>query len=55
MTACARDNLNQCAVQCLMDNNEVQDEDRVILTKGDVRGVCGGANAMKILVVGKVV
>lgn len=54
VTVSSREELNKAAVTCLQDYYSVSDGDRVILTKGDTQGVGGGANAMKILVVGQV-
>jgi pyruvate kinase len=51
---CVRDNLNQMAVKCLVDAGYIENGNMVILTKGDLIGVGGGANAMKILKVGEV-
>jgi pyruvate kinase len=55
VTAYSRAELNKAAIQCLEDQHLVQSKDLVILTKGDFQGVGGGANAMKIVVVGEVV
>jgi len=54
VTACSRDEVNIAAVKVLEDREVVHEGDKVILTKGDHAGVGGGSNAMKILVVGKV-
>lgn len=54
VTKCTRDSVNIEAIDCLVERGELQHGDRVILTKGDLLGVGGGANAMKILVVGNV-
>lgn len=53
--AYSREKLNLETIQCLQACELVQDNDRVILTKGDFLGIGGGANAMKILIVGEVV
>lgn len=50
-----RDEINSAAVSVIEKLNYVKKGELVILTKGDVLGVKGGANAMKILEVGKVV
>ena len=44
--------VNHAAVTVLQHSNEVEDNDLVILTKGDLIGVDGGTNAMKVLRVG---
>ena len=49
-----RDHLNREAINCLATFKVVKDGDRIILTKGDTTGIGGGANAMKILIVGEV-
>ena len=54
MANCNKDNFNKMAVALVQEKGFVVDGDRVILTKGDLMGVTGGANAMKILVVGEV-
>ncbi|MEJ2059380.1 MAG: pyruvate kinase [Gammaproteobacteria bacterium] len=43
---------NQQAVSLLQGQNVVQEGDLVIITKGDLAGVMGGTNAMKIVRVG---
>ena len=48
------DEINLKAVEILQSQNLLKDDDLVILTKGDYMGVGGGSNAMKIIVVGKV-
>jgi len=54
ITTCKHETLNKSAIKCLEDLQLVNTGDRVILTKGDLWGIGGGANAMKILTVGKV-
>ena len=54
VTLHTRDEVNIEAVKTLEKRDVVQAGDKVILTKGDYAGVGGGSNAMKILVVGKV-
>ncbi len=54
MQQCTRDNFNQLAVKHIVESGFISDGDMVILTKGDLIGVKGGANAMKILKVGEV-
>lgn len=49
-----RDEINHKAVEILQIQNLLKDGDLVLLTKGDSMGVGGGSNAMKIIVVGKV-
>jgi len=44
--------VNHAAVTVLQRSKEVEDNDLVILTKGDLMGVDGGTNAMKVLRVG---
>ncbi|NOX07893.1 MAG: pyruvate kinase [Gammaproteobacteria bacterium] len=44
--------INQEAIDELVRRGAVRDGDRVILTKGDLSGVEGGTNAMKIICVG---
>ncbi len=44
--------VNKEAVEVLLENGVVQDGDLVIITKGDLKGVGGGTNAMKIARVG---
>ncbi len=53
-TSFTRDQLNIEAINCLATLKVVKDGDRIILTKGDTTGIGGGANAMKILIVGEV-
>ena len=43
---------NRAAVQVLIDSGVVKEGDLVIITKGDLRGVGGGTNSIKILRVG---
>lgn len=43
---------NRAAVQVLVDSGVVKEGDLVIITKGDLRGVGGGTNSIKILRVG---
>jgi pyruvate kinase len=52
---CNRDNLNRMTVQRIVDLGYISEGDRVILTKGDLMGIGGHANAMKVLQVGEVV
>lgn len=47
--------VNRAAVSVLLNAKEVEDNDLVILTKGDLMGVDGGTNAMKVLRVGHLV
>jgi len=47
--------VNRAAIAVLQDCNEVEENDLVILTKGDLIGVDGGTNAMKILSVGHLI
>lgn len=47
--------VNHAAVTVLKNCHEVEDDDLVILTKGDLMGVDGGTNAMKVLSVGHMV
>jgi pyruvate kinase len=47
--------INRAAVLCIEQLGFVEPGDLVILTKGDIIGLHGGANAMKILKVGNVV
>jgi pyruvate kinase len=47
--------VNHAAVTVLKNCHEVEDNDLVILTKGDLMGVDGGTNAMKVLCVGHMV
>lgn len=54
VTKCTRDELNQKAIDLLVEKKFLENKDRVILTKGDHMGRSGGSNAMKILVVGEV-
>lgn len=54
VTAYSRDEVNIEAIKTLENLKVVQIGEKVILTKGDYAGVGGGSNAMKILVVGKV-
>lgn len=49
-----RDTVNKAAVAAIEKYDLVQEGELVILTKGDILGVGGGANAMKILEVGNV-
>lgn len=44
--------VNHAAIDVLKRCKEVEDDDLVILTKGDLMGVDGGTNAMKVLRVG---
>jgi pyruvate kinase len=54
VTQSTRDEVNSAAIRFLEENNFLERNDRVILTKGDYLGRSGGSNAMKILVVGDV-
>jgi pyruvate kinase len=54
VTQFTRDEINRAAIDCLELHCDLEKGDQVILTKGDHMGVGGGANAMKILVVGQV-
>jgi len=47
--------LNREVIDELKRRGAVRDGDRVILTKGDLAGVMGGTNAMKVLTVGELV
>ena len=47
--------VNHAAVTVLKNCHEVEDNDLVILTKGDLMGVDGGTNALKVLNVGHMV
>lgn len=55
VTKYTRDEINRKAVELLEEHEAFEEGDRVILSKGDHLGEGGGTNAMKILVVGKVV
>jgi len=55
LTKLSRDQINRKAVEVLLEKSLVDEGDLVILTKGDLVGVHGGTNAMKILRVGEVV
>lgn len=46
--------INKAAIEALRATGEIKDGDIVILTKGDLLGVHGGTNSMKILQVGAV-
>ncbi len=52
VTKFTRDELNAKAVAAMQHHGIVDDGDLVILTKGDISGVHGGTNVMKILKVG---
>ncbi|ACJ17609.1 pyruvate kinase [Coxiella burnetii] len=54
-TQYTRDEINVKAVETLQSQDLLKNGDLVVLTKGDYMGVGGGSNAMKIMVVGKVV
>lgn len=54
VTKCTRDEVNRKAVETLQKKEFIKEGDLVILTKGDLVGILGGTNAMKILEVGKV-
>jgi pyruvate kinase len=45
--------INQEAVKELRRRGAVRDGDQVIITKGDLSGIMGGTNTMKIVTVGK--
>jgi len=45
--------INQEAVEELRRRGVVRDGDQVIITKGDLSGIMGGTNTMKIVIVGK--
>ena len=45
--------INQEAVEELRRRGAVRDGDQVIITKGDLSGIMGGTNTMKIVIVGK--
>jgi pyruvate kinase len=45
--------VNRAAVDVLRDCGAVDDGDLVLITKGDLAGVRGGTNAMKIVRVGE--
>jgi pyruvate kinase len=47
--------VNRAAIELLKERRAVQDGDLVIITKGDLVGVHGGTNAMKIVRVGELV
>ncbi|MDW3095705.1 MAG: pyruvate kinase [Gammaproteobacteria bacterium] len=47
--------VNHAAVTVLKNCHEVEDDDLIILTKGDLMGVDGGTNALKVLRVGHMV
>ncbi|QHG92228.1 pyruvate kinase [Coxiella endosymbiont of Amblyomma sculptum] len=51
----SREKVNIKAIEIMKAQGLLNHEDLVILTKGDYMGVGGGSNAMKILIVGKVV
>lgn len=53
-TQYSRDEVNQRAAQILEEHHVVNKGDIAILTKGDFMGVGGGANAIKVLVIGEV-
>ncbi len=54
VTKTSREDVNKSAVRVVKQRGWVAEGDLVILTKGDLMGVHGGSNAMKILEVGKV-
>lgn len=54
-TKLARHDVNRLAVDELKKRDIVQDDDLVLLTKGDHMGLLGGTNAMKIVRVGDVI
>lgn len=47
--------VNHAAVTVLQNSREVEENDLVILTKGDLMGVDGGTNALKVLRVGHLI
>lgn len=55
VTQCNKDNLNRIVVDKVLGLSYIHTGDRIILTKGDLIGVGGGSNAMKVLVAGEVV
>jgi len=55
ITQCTRDDVNREAIAATQKIANLKQGDLVILTKGDLMGIGGGANAMKILKVGEVV
>ena len=55
VTQCNKDNLNRMVVDKVLGLSYIHTGDRIILTKGDLIGVGGGSNAMKVLVAGEVV
>ena len=44
--------VNRDAVNVLTNLNVAKDDDLVIITKGDLAGLTGGTNAMKVVTVG---
>lgn len=54
VTQFTRDEINREAIACLVKRGLLAEGDLAILTKGDLIGVHGGANALKILEVGQV-
>ena len=54
-TQYTREEVNVKAIEVMEKQALLQEGDLVILTKGDYMGIGGGSNAMKIVVVGKVV
>jgi len=54
-TQYSRDDVNREAIGIMEKEGLLNEDDLVILTKGDYMGVGGGSNAMKVLSVGKVV
>lgn len=44
---------NRIAIKSLIERNEVEDGDLVIVTKGDLLGINGGTNMLKIIKVGE--
>jgi pyruvate kinase len=54
ITACSRDNANKKAAECLCKQYPLKEGARVILTKGDLIGIGGSTNTMKILKIGDV-
>ena len=53
-TQCERVQINKQAILTLKNRGLLQDDDSVIITKGDLVGVHGRTNAMKIIRVGDV-
>ncbi len=47
--------INRELVELLMERKVVQEGDRIIITKGDIRGSAGGTNLLKIVRIGDVI